>query len=610
MERRQFLTASMMGAISAGLSVPALATEGSGDATLNALFDTLFYEGFDLSPQNATIVGFDKGPRAALKSKLDDRSSLAFGKSRAWCTSALQRLGAINPASLSPIARRQRELAIWYQNQALIAAKLGFVYIQSPYVLSHQNGASFELPAFLDSLHTVATPEDAEAYLARLDAIDHAIDQDIERQKEFASNDLIAPAWSLEMALGQIRALRKTAPEDSSMVQSLKSRTAAKGITGDWATRAAAIVADKIYPALERQISYIERLKMQSPAGDGIWRVKDGDALYASALAEATTTSLAPAEVHKIGLEQVADLSARLDSVLREAGLTRGSIGARLAELNKRPDQLYANTDEGRAALMESLNASLGKIRKLLPRAFNDIPDDPLEIRRVPPEIEKGAPNGYYYPATLDGSRPGIYWINLRDTHNWPKYGLPDLTYHEGIPGHHLQISYVNRAGNLPLLLRGMFNPAYSEGWALYAEELASDLGAFSGVERAGVLQSLLFRAARLVVDTGIHAKRWSREKAIAYLIETTGFPEDRGRSEINRYICMIGQACSYKIGHNVWIRLRDKAREALGEQFSLGWFHEILKEGNMPLSMLETRIDEHIAAARLRKSRLTETST
>ena len=600
MERRQFLKTSALGAVSVNFATPALAAEGAGDAALATLMDALFHESLNLSPQAATATGFDKGAHAALKSRFDDRSSAATTSLNAWRKSARQRLDAINPASLSPTARRQRELALWYQNSALASARLNLGSVQNPYVLTQADGAYFELPDFLDSQHTIATPADAEAYLARLDAMAHAIDQDSERQKEMAARGLIAPVWSLDMALGQMRALRKPAPDASGMVSSLERRTAAKGIAGNWAGRAAAIVSGKIYPALDRQIAYVESLKSQSPAGDGIWRVKGGEAIYAAALAEATTTSFSAEEIHKIGLAQVADLTARLDAVLREAGLTQGSTGARLAELNKRPDQLYANTEEGRAALIASLNASVQAMRQRLPAAFNDLPNDPLEIRRVPEEIQDGAPNGYYYRAPLDGSRPAIYWINLRDTANWPKYGLPDLTYHEGVPGHHLQLSYVNHAGSLPLLLRNVFNSAYTEGWALYAEELAGDLGAFSGLERAGYLQSLLFRATRLVVDTGLHAKRWSREQATAYMIATTGFPQGRSQSEVERYICMIGQACSYKIGHNMWIRLREKAQAALGERFSLGWFHDVLKEGILPLSMLEQRIDQRIAEQRI----------
>jgi len=594
MERRDFLKTGAAGALATSLPQSALAQTGDGEFT--ALLDRLFAERLDLSPQGATATGFAKGEHARLQSLLDDRSKAGVEAWNRWRRSAIGRINAISSSALSPTARRQREILLWTLTHAQAHARFQIASVQHPYVLSQADGAYFAVPDFLDSRHNIAEAADAEAYLARLEAFDHALDQDSARQQELAPRGLVAPVWALDVTLKQLRALRKPAPEDSSMARSLDRRTAARGLTGNWAGRAAAIIAERVYPALDRQIAVVEALKAQSPAGDGVWRVKDGDAIYAAALAEATTTNFSPDEVHNIGLAQVADLTARLDTVLRAAGLTQGSVGARLTALNQRPDQLYDNTDEGRAALIESLNAGVEAMRARLPLAFNDIPSDPLEIRRVPPEIQDGAPNGYYYRAPLDGTRPAIYWINLRDTGDWPKYGLPDLTYHEGIPGHHLQLSYVKHAGALPLILRDSFNSAYTEGWALYAEELASDLGAFSGLEQAGYLQSLLFRATRLVVDTGMHAKRWSREKATTYMVETTGFPQGRSQSEIDRYICMIGQACSYKIGHNMWAALRSRARLALGADFTLGWFHDVLKEGIMPLAMLDKRVDERIA--------------
>ncbi len=599
MERRDFLKNSALGGLATiGLPATAMAagSEGNGDAAFVALLDGLFYDGLSLSPERATSTGFDKGERAALKSQLDDRSKVGRDRALAWHRNALSSLQALDPAGLSPAVKRQRELAIYTQNRPLLSAHFGIDSVQRPYVLSQSGGAYFSVPDFLDSQHTIATFADAEAYLARLDAMPHAIDQDSERQAELAPRGLVAPVWALEMTLKQMRALRAPAAGDSGMVKSLVRRAAAKGIAGDWAVRATRIVAERVYPAIDRQIAFVEGLRAQSPAGDGAWRFKDGDAIYAAALAEATTTTFTPDEVHRIGLAQVAELTAQLDGVLRAAGMTTGSVGARLSALNRRPEQLYPNTDEGRAALLASLNVGIEAMRARLPRAFNNVPTDPLEIRRVPVEIQDGAPNGYYYRAPLDGSRPAIYWINLRDTADWPKYGLPDLTYHEGVPGHHLQLSYVNHAGKLPLLLRNVFNSAYTEGWALYAEQLAAELGAFSGIEQAGYLQSLLFRATRLVVDTGLHDKRWSREQATAFMAETTGFPQGRSASEIDRYICQIGQACSYKIGHNMWVRLRERAQAQLGPKFSLGWFHEILNEGILPLAMLETRVDQRIA--------------
>jgi uncharacterized protein (DUF885 family) len=234
-----------------------------------------------------------------------------------------------------------------------------------------------------------------------------------------------------------------------------------------------------------------------------------------------------------------------------------------------------------------------------LPQAFATVPSAPLEIRRVPPEIQDGASNGYYRRASLDGSRPAIYFINLKDMGDWPKFTLPTLSYHEGVPGHHLQISIAQESKDIPTLRKLGFFSAYSEGWALYAEQLADELGVYASdpLGRAGFLQSFLFRAARLVVDTGIHSKRWSREQATDYMVKTTGFARPRSQREVERYCTMMGQACSYKVGHTAWVRARTDAQKTLGPKFDLKQFHEILREGAMPLSILERRIRERTAA-------------
>jgi uncharacterized protein (DUF885 family) len=312
-------------------------------------------------------------------------------------------------------------------------------------------------------------------------------------------------------------------------------------------------------------------------------------------LKQATTTNFTPDEVHRLGLSQVAEISAQLDTILKGAGFTTGTVGERLNVLNTTPAQLYPNTDEGRAALLASLNEDNQAMLAKLPRAFATVSGAPLEIRRVPVEIQDGASNGYYRRASLDGSRPAIYFINLKDNGDWPKYSLPALTYHEGMPGHHLQISLAQESKDIPTLRKiGGFS-AYSEGWALYAEGVADELGGYDGIERAGYLQSFLFRAARLVIDTGLHAKGWSREKAVDAMVAMTGFARPRVQREVERYCTQIGQACSYKIGHIAWTRARAEAQAALGPRFDLKQFHEVLKDGAMPLTILEARIKERV---------------
>jgi uncharacterized protein (DUF885 family) len=391
--------------------------------------------------------------------------------------------------------------------------------------------------------------------------------------------------------------LREPAPADSGMVKSVAERAAKKGIAGDWGTRAARIVEREVYPALDRQIAAIRALRPTTRPGDGAVRLPNGAEIYAAALAQATTTTMAPEEVHQLGLAQVAEYSGLLDPLLKQAGFTSGSVGERLAALNNAPAQLYPNTDAGRVQMIADLNKNVQEMMARLPQAFLELPKQPLEIRRVPPDIQDGASNGYYNPASLDGTRPAIYWINLKSTGDWPRYSLPSLTYHEGVPGHHLQISLAQGSKEIPMLRKISFYNSYVEGWALYAEQLSDELGGYTGIEKAGYLQSFLFRSARLVVDTGLNSEGWSREKAVDYMTATTGFPRGRVQREVERYCASIGQACSYKIGHLAWLRSREEAKKILGDKFDIRRFHEVLKEGAMPLSILERRVRERAAS-------------
>ena len=596
MERRKFLTTSSAALAAASIRPAVALAAGGEDAQLAALMDRLFYQDIDLSPEAATERGFDKGPRAALKSRLDDDSPAGRAKRMAANRQGLRELQALAPAGLSPSSRLQRDVAVYVFTQRLVPESFQLDSIRRPYRIFQQGGAYFGVPDFLNSNHVIDTTGDAEAYLARLGEFRRKLDDDTAYQQAMAPRGVVAPGWSIDLTLSQMRKLRGVAAANSTLVESLVRRTREKGIAGDWAARAARIVEAEVYPALDRQMALMTKLRATTPAGDGIWRLKDGEAIYAAALKDSITTGLSPEEVHRIGLTQVAEISAQLTAILDKAGYKGANVGQRLTALNGAPEQLYANTDEGRAAMIATLNEGVAQMKGRLPKAFVDIPDKPLEIKRVPPEIQDGASNGYYYRAPLDGSRPAIYWINLKDTADWPKYQLPSLTYHEGIPGHHLQLSYAATSGEVPLLLRTLFISAYGEGWALYAEQLADELGGYTGLEKAGYLQSFLFRAARLVVDTGIHAKRWSREQATQYLVETVGFTQARSQREVERYCTQPGQACSYKIGHNKWTELRQRAQSKLGDRFSLAWFHDVLKDGLMPLELLDRRVDERIA--------------
>ena len=605
MDRRQFLAST--GAVALASSAGAIAKPVkramvgavAGDARLNTLFDRIFADQIAHSPTFATFLGLDQGANARLKSMLDTRPYQAsraedLARNRRY----IAQLKAVPEAGLSVAAKLNREIVLYdIDTQTISPSKFDLDSAISPYLWSQQDGAYFSIPDFLANSHTVKTGADAEAYLSRLDQFATVMENETAEQKRQAARGYVAPGWSLDLVLKQMMTLRSEAAGTSGLVTALTERTAKAGLPGDWQKRAEAIVTGRVYPALDRQIEVVKMLRATTPAGDGAWRLPRGEEIYAAALAQATTTDFTPDQVHQLGLQQVAEISAQLDSILKAAGFTNGSVGERLTALNTSPAQLYANDDAGRAALLASLNAGVAAMVAKLPQAFATVPNRSLEIRRVPPNIQEGAPNGYYQPATIDGSRPAIYYINLKSTGDWPKYQLPALTYHEGVPGHHLQGGISQTSGSLPMIRRNSFYSGYGEGWALYAEQLADELGGYSGIERAGYLQSYLFRAARLVVDTGLNSKQWSREKAVDYMVATTGFSRPRVQREVERYCASIGQACSYKIGHIAWTRARAEAQAALGAKFDLRQFHEILKDGAMPLTILERRIRERTAA-------------
>jgi uncharacterized protein (DUF885 family) len=595
-DRRQFLAGAGVSALAFTFAPGAVLAQTGGDKAVAALCESILAGDLLNSPFDATLLGLDVGDRAPLRAQLGPAGKAGDLAASRHNRAMLEAVRAIDQASLSETWKVRRDVVQDMLEQRLVADRFDIIDVGSPYRLSQQDGAYVTIPDLLDSGHPIENSSDAEAYLARLAGFSGTLREETEAQAEEASRGYLAPGWALEMTASQLEAQLASAPADNGMVGSLARRTKEKGIAGEWAARAAKLLEYEVYPALREQLETVKRLRPATRPGDGVWRLPRGDEIYAAALRQFTTTGLSAEEIHKIGLDQVAELTSELDGILRKAGLSKGTVGERLVALNKRPDQVYANTDKGRAALLASIEANIAAISKKLPQMFATVPDAPLQVRRVPIEIQDGASNGYYYPAALDGSRPAIYWINLKDTADWPKYTLPSLTYHEGNPGHHLHQSLVQGDKDLPDLLKNYFISAYGEGWALYSEMVAEELGGYSGVELAGARQAWLYRAVRLVVDTGIHAKQWDREKATAYYQAMVGHTRARSEREINRYCVLVGQACSYKIGQNEWVRLRRLAEAELGAKFDARQFHEILKEGVMPLDLLDKRVRAWIA--------------
>ena len=597
MNRRQFLATS--GATAIAAATPRLfAQTATADAQFRAMLDQFFYERLESSPESATRLGLDTGARATLRGQLSDTSAAGVAEDVARVKAQARRLASVDRATLSEASQLDYDVISYQFDRSLGGEQFGYgetMRRYAPYVLSQLTGSYREIPDFLDSQHRVKDAADADAYLSRLEAFPAAMDGELERQKADAARGVFAPDYILDTTMKMQAALRDQPAAQTVLVTSFVKKLSEAGLPPERAAQAERIVAEKIFPAVDRQRALVQALRAKAVHDAGCWRLPDGEAFYANAAEAATTTKLSGEEIHRIGLDQVAQISSRIDAILKGEGMSQGSVGERLVALNKRPDQLYPNTDPGRDALLAQLNRQIIAMSKRLPEAFspNTLPKAPVEVRRVPVTIQAGAPGGYYQNASLDGSRPAIYYINLRDTFDRPKFGLATLTHHEAVPGHHLQVSVALESDAIPMIRRRGGYSGYSEGWALYSEQLADEMGLYEGdpLGQVGYLQSLLFRATRLVVDSGMHAKRWSREKATDFLIATTGIARGRSQGEIDRYTVWPGQACSYKIGHTVWNDLREEVKKKQGAAFDIKQFHEVLTLGAMPLDILKQTV-------------------
>ena len=607
-DRREILAGAALAGVSLGLpALASAATATSADPRLRAVVDRLADEMLALSPTTATTLGLDKGARAPLRFQLDDYSRAADARAAAVASDAARALAAIPRASL-----RGQDLTLYDTVEYALGLgrqARGFDYGNRsdplpggavPYVITQQNGAFGQIPEFLDAYHQIDTRADADAYLARLAAFPRLLDQESAIVAQEAARGVIAPDFILENALGQLHALRSTPTAEQKLVASLVRRTAAKGIAGDWGAQATRLVEGEVYPALDRQTATLTAARAHADDRAGVWKLPQGDAYYAFALRAGTTTALTPAQVHATGLAQSRELQARMDTMLRAQGLTQGSIGDRASALTKDPRQLYPNTDAGRAELIAYVQSRIDAVRPLLPRMSRLGLKADVTVKRVPADIQDGAALGYMNFASLDGLRPAIYYINLKDNGVWPKWTLQTLTAHEGVPGHAFQGAYLaEHTREIPTISSLMGFNAFVEGWALYAEQLVDELGIYDHdpLGRLGELQALNFRAARLVVDTGIHHLRWTRAQAIDWMVANTGRARAAVTSEVDRYCVAPGQACGYKIGHNEILRQRARAKAALGSRFDLRDFDDaVVTTGGVPLAVLGPVIDRYIA--------------
>ncbi len=557
--RRQLLLTAAAAGLMPFASAHAQPASGKA-AAVNALYGTFMQENFKNSPEYATVLGLDTGDLAYLKHQVSDGSLQGIAADKALNASQLSRLKAMGRDGLTGLDAVNYD-AVLYGLQTTADANAQFDFgdsgARSPYVLSQLTGAYQSMPTFLDTQHTIKTADDADAYLDRLQGFGAVLDQETEVARHDAGLGMIPPDFILDKTLEQLNDLAVQGPDASVMVSSVAKRAKAAGLSGDYGTKAAAIYASAVRPGLQRQIAQVKAMRAKATHIAGIGKRPQGEAYYAAGLKAYTTSGMTAAEVHKVGLEQTREYQARIDTILKAQGLTKGTVGARLEALSNDPRYLYPDTYAGKDQLIAHLNALVLAVTPRLPRMFRNPPKVPLEIRRVEPYIEAGAPLGYYHSASLDGTRPAIYYINLHHSADWPKWLVSSVTFHEGVPGHHLQISTAQHVAGMPLIRKTQVYSGYAEGWALYAEQLADELGMYDTdpLGRVGYLKSELWRACRMVLDSGVHTMGWTREQAIRWKTDNDGSGDSASaRRPATRSATPSSTACATRPG-SAWGR-------------------------------------------------------
>jgi uncharacterized protein (DUF885 family) len=462
------------------------------------------------------------------------------------------------------------------------------------------------LPDFMENQHAVRDEAGAVAYISRLHAIGTKLDQVRANFDMQAALGVLPPQVAMEGAAAQIKALIAPPPAQSRFVLALQRKLEKTALPearrGELLAQAMAAVEAGTNPGYARLLARLDAAIATRPGDKGMWALPGGDAYYAAALRWNTSTDLDAEQIHRIGLAEVARIQAEMDRLLRAQGMAKGTVGERMAALVEDPRLQYADTDSGRAELVADIHRTLAKLEPQVPKYFRRLPPAPLEVREVAKDAQATAAGAWYVQPALDGSRPGVFFINLGNPKANTRWSLPTLTHHEGSPGHHFQIAIGQTLTGLPMMRRALNPSAFTEGWALYAEQLVAEMGLYRDDPWGdiGRLRAELFRAVRLVVDTGLHRKRWTPEQAIAYMHAQTGMDTAEVSAEVYRYLVQPGQACSYKVGHLKFVELRERARRELGERFDIRAFHDlVLGNGAMPLAVLEASVDDWIATVK-----------
>ncbi|MEO1041404.1 MAG: DUF885 domain-containing protein [Pseudomonadota bacterium] len=474
-----------------------------------------------------------------------------------------------------------------------------------PYAVDQLFGPHISLPRLFTAQIPVRSVDDAENWLSRLAEVDRVLGEIADVAERDAARGIVPPAFALEAVSQSSRDITSSQVQDHPITTSFRSKLESiedvdETVKTDFYDRAIAIMESEVYPAFQRFERRIDALIPQAGQDAGIWCLPRGNDMYRVALESWGANGLTPREIHSIGLRDVARIHGEMDVILRDVGYTEGSVGERMSLLFKDPRYLIPNTDEAKAELVAKLQRDAESVLDIADDWFLTIPDYEIEVRRIPVHEQDVSSGGYYTPPPLDGSRPGVFWVNMKDSADIPVYTLKSLVFHEAVPGHHFQAGMALSVTDQPLLQNMMWFGDYGEGWALYTEELALEMGLYEGdpLGNLGRLRMELYRSVRLVVDTGLHHKRWSREKAIDYMVDVTGESEESIAREVERYAVWPGQAASYKLGMIQFQRLRARAERELGDSFDLREFHDVvLRDGSMPMTVLSGRVEAWIEA-------------
>ena len=555
------------------------------------------------SPELLTYLGaIDNTPLDFHSGKLADYTKKEEERSIAKLRNAREGLDDYGPDGLSGQELLTWKIAAWFFDDQLRQAELRY----SGYRVNQISGVTVNMPQFLTDTHVIKNEKSVRRYLSRLAEFGRVLRETHERVTDDRANGVIPPDFVIEKALVGMNKFIEGGAAENPLVTTLGPKLEAlDGLDETTADQlvdeAAKLVATEVIPGYQAMISLFESMLPEATHDAGIWRLPNGNAIYAAKLQSNTTTQYSPDEIHATGLAEVDRIEGEMLDILDSQGIAGGSFAERVRIVMEDPAHQFPNTDEGRADMIAYLEDFDRRVMAIAADYFITIPPQPLEIVRVPEYSQDSSPGGYYNGPALDGSRPGRFYINQKQTADNPRWTLPTLMIHEGSPGHHFQISTSQLIEGVPLLRRLSPFSAFSEGWALYSERIAkTDMGLYDNdpLGDLGRLQAEMFRAVRLVVDTGMHAKRWSREQAIEYMITKTGMTTEEVTREIERYVVWPGQATAYKTGQLALLAMREEAELRLGERFDLREFHEaVLMNGAMPLDILKDNLSSWAAS-------------